>query len=249
VTRKTGVSRLIHVSMRESRMCVDRILLVVGLPSGYVAAVRECVLLSQALRLGGFAHLLAHHGELSMAPFQHLQLTDHQDASVSVDGAGMHAWLLAPTLTDLAVDVARRNGHANFQVRRVIAAGEMHTVAALAVRHGAVAHVAVSAAVGGDAPCATIELSNAPRPRTAEQCDPLLFAAMRDGFAVDEPLWRAIHALSNAALAPDSVVSRRHAGPVILQDDGSIFGRPPADDDFDFNMLRNVAPAATENAP
>jgi hypothetical protein len=36
------------------------------------------------------------------------------------------------------------------------------------------------------------------------------------------------------------VVSRRHAGPVILQDDGTVLGRLPGDDDFDINMLRKV---------
>jgi hypothetical protein len=241
------VSRSIHVSVRESRMCIDRILLVAGIPSGYVAAVRECALLSQALGLGGFAYLLAHHGELKMAALENIAVVDEPDGSVTIDGAGAHAWLLAPTLTDIAVEVARKTGRAEMRVRRVRLPNELRTVAAFATRHGAAAQVRVHEG-DGDQPGVALTMTNGPRPRTAEQWDPLLFAAMRDGFTVDEPLWRAVHALSNAALAPDSVVSRRHAGPVILQDDGTIFGRPPADDDFDFNMLRNVAPAPAENA-
>jgi hypothetical protein len=242
------VSRVIHVSVRESRMCVDRILLVGGLSSGYVAAVRECVLLSQALGLGGFAYLLAHHAELDMAALDHVAVVDEPGGSVHVNAARTHAWLLAPTLADLAVDVARKRGRAELRVDHVREPAELATVGALAPRYGAAADVRMSEG-RRDADCAvSIAMTNAPRPRTAEQWDPLLFAAMRDGFPVDEPLWRAVHALSNAALAPDSVVSRRHAGPVILQDDGTIYGRPPADDDFDFNMLRNVPAAPVENA-
>jgi hypothetical protein len=265
VSLRSG-ARTIQVSVRESRLCVDRILLVAGIPSGYVAAVRECVLLSQALRLGGFAYLLAHHGELQMASLEDIRIVDQPDGSLEVDAAGTHAWLLAPAVTDLAVDIARKAGRAELRLRRVRQAIELNTVAALATRHGASAELRVhqhrdaghahvedldmghrDQGTDRDAHGATLAMINAPRPRTAEQWDPLLFAALRDGFAVAEPLWCAVHALSNAALAPDSVVSRRHAGPVILQDDGSIFGRRPADDDFDFNMLRNVAPTPAES--
>ena len=259
-------ARSINVSVRESRLCIDRILLVAGIPSGYVPAVRECVLLSQALGLGGFAYLLAHHAELKMAPLEKIQIVDQPDGGLAVDAAGAHAWLVAPTVTDLAVDIARKAGRAQLRLQRVRQAIELRTVPALATRHGASAELRVhkhcdvgygnvgDGNVGGgdqgsegDELGVTLAMTNAPRPRRAEQWDPLLFAAMRDGFPVAEPLWRAVHALSNAALAPDSVVSRRHAGPVILQDDGSIFGRPPADDDFDFNMLRNVAPTPVES--
>jgi hypothetical protein len=219
-------------------MCVERILLVARCLPGYVPAVRECVLVSQALGLGGFSHLLHNHGRLSFSGFEGLALSD-DEKGVAIDGANMHAWLLAPIVADLAVDLARRNGSAEVRVHNVDELAELETVCALVVRQGAIATFA------GDG---CLRVSNAPRPRTLAQWDPLLYAAIRHGFPVEESLWRAVYELSNTALAPDSIVSRRHAGPVILQDDGTLLGRPPQDDDFDFNMLRKVAHGSKEHS-
>lgn len=221
----------LHVSVREARMSVDRILLTCGLPYGYGHGVRECILLSQSLGLGGFKHLLDGHAALRMDAFGAIRATDADDGALKIDGAGLHAWLLLPTLVDLAVDAARRSGSARVRVSNVSAAVELKIAGALASRYGA--------EIEGEY---LLTVKNTSRPRTAEQWDPLLFAAMKDGFEVEESLWRAVHKLSNSALAPDSVVSRRHAGPVILKDDGSFAGRLPGDDDFDMNMLKKVAP-------
>ncbi|MBC7802236.1 MAG: hypothetical protein H7Y16_00040 [Candidatus Parcubacteria bacterium] len=222
--------RTLHVSVREARMCVDRILLTCGLPHGYVHGVRECVLLSEALGLGGFKHLYGDHATLQMENFSTIRVTEGDP--LTVDAAGLHAWLLLPTLVDLAVDIARKAGNSRLKVLRVAHREELQVAAGLAKRHG------TEFEVSGD----LLTVQNTSRPRTAEQWDPLLHAAMRDGFDVEETLWRAVHRFSNGALAPDSVVSRRHAGPVILTDDGSIAGRLPQDDDFDLNMLKKVAP-------
>jgi hypothetical protein len=229
--------RMLSVSVREGRMFVDRILLTCGLPSGYVHGVRECVLLSQALGLGGLQHLLDGHGALEMAKLGALRVEERGEG-LTVDGGGIHAWLLLPTLTDLAVDLARKSGRATVQIVNLAAIAELRIAEALAKRYGAAAYVTL--AQGGKG--ALLTMSNGSQPRSFEQRDPVMHAAMRDGFAVDEVLWRAIHALSNEALAPDSVVSRRHAGPVILQDDGTILGRKPQDDDFDLDMLKKVTP-------
>src|SRR6185295_3983903 len=108
---------------------------------------------------------------------------------------------------------------------------ELQIAAALAKRYGA----------RGEVSGTLVTMHNASLPRTAAQWDPLLDAAMRNGYDVEEGLWRAVHALSNGALAPDSPASRRHAGPVVLADDGRLLGRVPQDDDFDMNMLKKVA--------
>lgn len=228
--------RILSVSVREGRMFVERILLTCGLPSGYVHGVRECVLLSQAIGLGGLQHLLEECDALDMDAFGRMQVRDSEGALL-IDAAGLHAWVVLPVLADLAVDEARKAGRANVKVTNIAAIAELEVIAALARRYGASAHVSISP----DATEATIVVTNASRPRSFEQWDPVMHAAMRDGFAVEETLWRAVHARSNKALAPDSVVSRRHAGPVIVTDDGTIVGRQPSDDDFDMNMLRKVA--------
>lgn len=228
--------RPVDLSVREARMLVDRILLTCGVSAGYLHGVRECILTSQSLRLGGFARLIDITGELRMDGFAALRVVEGRDGELDVDGGGIHAWLLAPTLADLAVEGARRGGAGRITVANVAAIDELQTIAALAHRYGARAQVTLHAAQS-----ATIDTHNAPRPTSHERWDPLLHAAIVNGYPIEPPLWRAMHTMSNRALAPDSVVSRRHAGPVILQDDGTIFGRPPSDDDFDINMLKKVA--------
>ena len=153
---------------------------------------------------------------------------------------------LAPTVADVGVDIARRLGRAELRIRGVDEWRESATARALMARYGATATFRTEET--GGVTRASIVVTNASRPRTAEQWDPLLHQAFRHGFAVDETLWRSVYALSNSALAPDSVVSRRHAGPVILKDDGTLFGRVPQDDDFDPNMLRNVARTPQEQS-
>lgn len=219
--------RTLHVSVREARMSVERTLLTCGIPGGAVHGVRECVLLSEALGLGGFRHLLGGHGALRWDAFARVEFRGFM-----LDGGGIHAWLVLPTLVDLAVAQARREGETTIDVTNVAAGQELKVAEALARRYGAVTAVA-----GG-----RVSTRNAPRPVSMEQWDPLLLAAFRHGFDVEEDSWRALHSLSNGALAPDSVQSRRHAGPVVVNDDGSILGRLPQDDDFDMSMLKKVAP-------
>ena len=130
------------------------------------------------------------------------------------------------------MDLARRNGAATLSVANVAFPEELQVACALAKRYGA----------RGSISGTLLTMANASRPVTAKQWDPLLDAAMKHGYEVAESTWRGMHALSNRALAPDSVVSRRHAGPVVLADDGRLLGRLPNDDDFDLNMLKKVAP-------
>jgi hypothetical protein len=217
-------------------MYVGRILLTCGVSSGAVHAVTECILASECAGHGGFAALLEAYADLRMHAFDRIRLTDVDPRTLEVDGGENHAWILAPTLIDLAVDVARRQGAAYLRVRNLRAAGELAIVPHLARRHGAIAKVTT------DESSASLEVSNGSPPRRPEQWDPLLMQALQEGYPVSESLWRNLHALSNGALAPDSVVSRRHAGPVILLDDGTVLGRQPSDDDYDPNMLKSVPP-------
>lgn len=219
--------RTLHVSVREARMSVERTLLICGIPGGAVHAVRECVLLSEALGLAGFRYLLHEHARLQWSAFEQIEFD-----GATLDGGGLHAWLLLPTLVDLAVEQARRDGTTSITVTNVAAPQELKVAEALARRYGAAAEVSGN----------RLSMRNASRPVTAEQWDPLLLAAFRHGFDVEEATWRALHSLSNGALAPDSIQSRRHAGPVVVRDDGSVQGRLPQDDDFDMSMLKKAAP-------
>jgi hypothetical protein len=170
-----------------------------------------------------------------------MRVDEVQEGTLHIDATGLHAWLLAPTVTDLAVDLARKHGRAQVRIRGATAASELPIIGELVKRHGAAATVREWHGEGALDDCTVLTVTNTARPRSIEQSDPLLHEALAHGFAMQESLWRALNAASNAALAPDSVISRRHAGPVIMQDDGTLFGRIPADDDFDLKMLSTAA--------
>ena len=75
--------------------------------------------------------------------------------------------------------------------------------------------------------------------------EPLLWDLLQNGVSIDADLWWRVYAVAQKALAPDSVVSRRHAGPVIVNDDGSIIGRKDSDDETDLSFL--ITPLGSES--
>ncbi|QDY99160.1 hypothetical protein FQ775_01555 [Nitratireductor mangrovi] len=229
-------SRTIHVSVREGRLVVDRVLLTLAIPAGYIPAVREVILTSESLGLGGFGHLLQAVDSVAEPFLDAVTVQETPDRGIRIDGGEIHAWMLAPTAIDLLVDQARRSGTSTISLTGIREPRELEVMQGLATRYGARISVDVDAHKGG----ITLTARNTSPPRSLEDWDPLLFRAMRDRFPVEETTWRALYTLSNRALAPDSVLSRRHAGPVILLEDGTIVGRQPADDDFDPEMLKSV---------
>lgn len=231
---------ILHVAMRECRLVTERILLTLGLPQGCIAAIRESIVLSHAMKLGGFKRLHDTHATLAKIGYDAIRIVDTASGSLDIDGGDIHAWLIAQTTIDLAVDIARRHGSGTVRLLNVSAPEELAIIKGLATRYGAEATVETAQQNGRAV--TTVTARNAPRPRDLDHRDPYLAAAIRHHLTVEEPLWRALYQLSNTALAPDSVVSRRHAGPVILLDDGTIVGRLPADDDFDPKMLKKPDP-------
>ena len=237
----TSVSRphrAFQVALRECRLVTERILLTLDLPQGCIPAIRESIILSHAMGRGGFQHLHDIRQTLAQVGYDAMQMNDAANGSLDIDGGGIHAWLIAQTVADLAVDIARRQGSGTVRLLNIGAPDELAVVEGLASRHGARATVEIHRQVGGLATVVTA--TNVSRPRDIDHWDPYLANGIRHHFPVDEQLWQALYHLSNAALAPDSVVSRRHAGPVILLDDGTIVGRLPADDDFDPQMLKKA---------
>jgi hypothetical protein len=228
--------RTIHVSVREARLVADRVLLTLNVPGGYIPAVREVILTSESLGLGGFAHLLKDHAGIAAPYLDAVTVREDAGGGMLVEGGGIHAWVLLPTVIDLLVEGAQRAGRAEMILGGVRQPGELAIMSALASRYGAVVDVQGDAGTGRTRATAR----NGPMPRSLENWDPLLVRAMRHHFAVAEPMWRSLYDLSNRALAPDSVLSRRHAGPVVLLEDGTILGRQPADDDFDPKMLQFI---------
>ncbi|VTU46518.1 hypothetical protein SRS16P3_00230 (plasmid) [Variovorax sp. SRS16] len=224
----------IHVSVREARMAVERILMTCGLPKGYVPAVRECILLSQSLGLAGFDGIRDAHDALTGARLERMAIVEEAGSALTLDAGQLHAWLVLPTMVDLAVDLARRRAGATVRVENALQPDELRIATALVSRYGAVA------SFGSDGTHGVVEVRNAARPRSIQEWDPRLQAALRDGYSFEKSRWREIYALSNRALAPDSVTSRRHAGPVLVDAQGRIVGRAPVDDETDLRTLTCV---------
>lgn len=237
----TSVSRphrAFQVALRECRLVTERILLTLGLPQGCIPAIRESIILSHAMGLGGFKHLHDARPTLAQVGYGAMQMKEAAHGALEIDGGRIHAWLIAQTVADLAVDIARRQGSGIVRLVNVSVPEELGVIEGLATRHGARATVETRQQ-NSDA-VTVVTATNTSRPRDLDHWDPYLANGIRHHFPVDEQLWHALYHLSNAALAPDSVVSRRHAGPVILLDDGTIVGRLPSDDDFDPQMLKKA---------
>jgi hypothetical protein len=223
----------VTLSLREARMIVERILLTTGLPMGFVPAVANCVLYAQAMRLGGLAALLPSLDALTAARRDRIGLVEDETGAGALDAGGAHAWIVAHDALDLALADFRRGEGGALRVRHVRAADELRVIEGLAKRQRARAVFEQTDAGGG---LVRITGDGLPGP------DPIMQAVLRDGFPVPHALWRELYARSGEALTPDSIESRRHAGPVMVDADGRVHGRD--DDDTDFELLVGTTPAA-----
>ena len=217
----------IVVALREARLVVERILLLSALPPGLVADVREAVLYSQMLGLGGFRALLDSYADLRAAP---PAAVSEEGGATHVTFPGLHAWTVAPVLADLAVAAAAAGGGV-VVAHGVHAPAELATIAGFADRHG----VRVRVAVEADEAVRIEALPAAAAPQRACM-DALTWRMVREGFPMLGALWWQLFHLSNRALSPDSTVSRRHAGHIIVREDGSVVGRRDIDDDTDLRL-------------
>ncbi len=234
-----------RVSVREARMTLERIFLAAGIHEGLVPTVREHALMSAALGLGGWAMVRERHATIGRGLDAASRLVIEVN-ECGIDAAGAHAWLVGATILDLAIDRAHDRPRASAMAlvaSGVDCAGELAVLAALGRRQGVDARVTVL-----DDRSARIEVEPQGKPATLAERDPVLYRALVDGIPVDEALWWELHHLSNKALSPDTVESRRHAGPIIVAADGRIIGRP-VDDETDVSLLKHAArpsSAATE---
>jgi hypothetical protein len=217
-------SSLMTVTLRESRLILERLVQAAGVPPGLLPSVRDCALYSAALPGPGFVDLADRIGMLRQTRPAPLQLVA-EDPLPTVDGAGQHAWYAAETLLSLAIEQFLRSGRGGVLVRNVAEPGELRVVAGLAEAHGVRAE-AVSR--GTD-----MVLCVSRRP-AAEQ--PLLDRIRRQGLPVESATWWRLYHASHEALTPDSFESRRHAGTIRVEADGRVVGRHD-EDETDLAML------------
>jgi len=225
------------LSVRETRLMVERIMLLTGLPSGAVHAAREMVIAAEGLGLKGLAHLRDTFETLrGMQPTQLKLLSETE-----LDAQNEHAWSVGPAALDLAVAQAFDTGKPASLLLYNVRHGEFLTaLTPLALRQQAEVQVTVAVTQKGEA--YRIEATDRRGQMQAADTvgtDYFLAGMLKHGFPVERALWADIYELSNRSLTPDSVVSRRHAGPIILDDQGRIIGRTD-DDETDFSLLTNA---------
>ena len=219
-----ATDRDVVLAVRETRMIVERILLTLNVPQGLVPAVGYCILYSQAQRLGGLAAFHEAMGSLAAGRLGEMKLRQEGNGLI-LDGGSNHAWLIANDALDLALAESRLGRGDLLEVCNVRDAGELRVIEGLAERHRARAQVQI----GESGAVLRILADRLPGE------DAVMGAALRDGFTVSRALWRSLYDRSGEALTPDSIESRRHAGPVMVDAQGRVHGRD--DDDTDFELL------------
>jgi hypothetical protein len=217
---------MMRVSLRETRMVLERLVQVARVNEGLIASVRDCALYSAALGLGGFDKLQANLELVAAANLARFSVKEE----TTLDAAGVHAWLVAELAVDLAVANCRTGGKGQVHIRNVLRAEELGVASGFSVRHGFVARLDHGL---GDHASLTLQ------PATVTDAA-LLDTIRREGLPVAAKLWWHLYHASAAALAPDTVTSRRHAGPIIVTEDGKVIGRQD-DDETDFSLLTSGA--------
>ncbi|MEV0618317.1 hypothetical protein AB0I81_33675 [Nonomuraea sp. NPDC050404] len=192
------------VSLRETRVLVERVLLLLGVPKGAVPAVRDLLVEAETLGLGALAFL----DSRTRANWQAADLASDDDGRAVVEAHGMPAPYVAPALLDLGVALLREHGRARIEVRGLSAPHFLPVLPHAAAAYGA----RVEVTFGAGAPVLTVEDA------VADGGSAHLARAVHDGMRVEAGLWWRLYHRSNDALTEDTPVSRRHAGATIDPD-------------------------------
>lgn len=222
--------QFLRVMPREMRLMSERIFSMTGQPKGFFLAVQDMVMYSQKLGLGGFALLEERFDSLHGARPEKASVLSEQGSALRFDGGGQHAWFILPALIDLLGELVARFGEAEIAIVNTLDPDELAVATGLGNRTG----LAVTFENGTE-----VTLRARPRPLTGDvrNDDPLLWDVLENGLRIEAGLWWRIYRMAKQALAPDSVVSRRHAGPMIVNPDGTVIGRKDNDDETDVSFL------------
>ncbi|MFC4171394.1 hypothetical protein ACFOYU_04890 [Microvirga sp. GCM10011540] len=236
--------RMLRVMPREMRMMTERIFSLTGLPKAFFLAMQDIVMYSQKLGLGGFALLDERFEQLKQADPARIEILSEQNSRLELDAGGQHAWFVAYSLVDLLGELAQRLDTVHIIVRNVLDPDELQVAVPLAARCGLRASLTAD-----EEPLLVASLH--PLFGELRRDEPLLWELLQSGAQIDAELWWRIYHLAQKALTPDSVVSRRHAGPLIVNDDGSVIGRRDNDDETDISFLTSpkIGRVEEEGAP
>ncbi len=231
MTSKQNSDEIMHASLRECRMVVERLCQSIGIRDGLLRSLTDCGVYSAALGLSGFRGL---ERQLEL-----LKSIDPKSVSVGtesepilINSAGQHAWVVAETALDLAVASYRLTGHGAVAIVNANEPSELGVLRALAEKHGLKVEVDMDS--GGRV---LARLSD-----RAAGTPTILDGIVREGIEVSRELWFRLFHRSHDALAADTVVSRTHTGSIIVKPDGTILGKEdPEFIDTDLSMLTKEA--------
>lgn len=220
-------TEILRVMPREMRMMIERILSLTALPKGFAMMAGDVLMYSQLMQLGGFAMLERRFETLKNVDLSRISF---HDETRRLDVGGQHAWIAVPSLLDFLGFGVIRDGKACIEVTNAVDPEELRITEGLGLRHG----LAVS--VDGQSVSAT----------RADISDPMLDRVMTEGCPIPAPLWWRIYERAQTALLKDSAISRRHAGPVIVTEDGRVIGRTDNDDDTDISFIGSDGAASAQ---
>lgn len=229
MSQPTTTAPLLRLMPREMRMMSERIFSLSSLPRGFALTLTDVPMYSAGLGLGGFALLRDDQEALKAADPTRLKILSEAGAALTLDMAEEPAWIGLNTLIDLAVELVAAHGEAQLTVLNARHPQELTIAKALAGRVGLA--LTVQQAEG------SVTIAAKPAAKT----DPLMTGFNADGVECEPDLWWDIYEIARSALAPDTAVSRRHAGVQIIQEDGTVIGRTDSDDDADIKFLARGA--------
>ncbi|MFB9949199.1 hypothetical protein ACFFP0_10090 [Rhizobium puerariae] len=216
-----------RVMPREMRLMSERIFSLSSLPKGFFLVVGDFPMYSQKLGLGGFRLFEERSESFRSADPARISISAEEGNRITLDAAGEHAWFVLPAALDLLGELTAPFGSAELTAVNTADAEELAIAASFGGRTG------LSVTVSGN----VLKAVPAPVSGDVRKDDPLLRALLENGVQVEVELWWRIYHLAKQALATDSVVSRRHAGPMIINEDGTIIGRKDNDDETDVTFL------------
>ncbi|RBM12527.1 hypothetical protein DI005_32380 [Prauserella sp. PE36] len=201
----------LRVSLRETRLVTERIVMLLGVPKGAWAAVREAVVADESLGLEGLAFLDGRAPGGWATP----EITGEDGPRISVAARGIPAPFAVPALLDLAVATVSEHDAATVTVTDLADAELLRAAEPLGARLGA--RVRVSGTGGVRVLAATKATAAVPAGSRAAMAggEHLLDAALH-GLTVPAALWWRLYHRSNEALTVDTPLSRNHAGAALL---------------------------------
>ncbi len=224
----------LRIMPREMRMMTERVFSLTRLPKGFVLTTTDVVMYSEKLGLGGFALLEERFEQLRGANPARIAIESEQGTSLRLDACGEHAWFAIPVVIDLLGELTGRHGSGSVGIANATDPLEFQAVAALAARNG------LSVAISNESE-PLLTASRNVLSGDLRRDEPVLWDLLQNGTPIDADLWWRVYHLAQRALTRDSVVSRRHAGPLIVNDDGTVIGRKDNDDETDLSFLTSIS--------